>query len=178
MNDDEDDKPTVVIDFNELKSQLNEEEELTEQEDIDNLFSDDFLGVEPLEAETTNKEEVSNQSIYLFDYQSDYFKKALPMYLNNQNMHMIESVDDLNKALTNDPKAIILFFYNKAPKAVNMLTLQIKSKFKKAKAVIIAKNLSAEKAQLHSNSKYGAHSYLNDPFTLSELYQTINFLEK
>lgn len=174
----EDDKPTVVLDFSALKDQLNNEEELTDQSEIDSLFASEFKDIEPLEEPSFNKTEEFKQNLYLFEYQSDYFKKAMPLYMNNKHMHLIESVDQLNKALEQDPTAIILFYYNANPKAVNLLTAQIRAKFKEAKAIIIAKNLSAAKVEMHSKTKYAAHSYLNDPFNINDLYQTIEFIGK
>lgn len=175
MHDEEDeDKPTVVLDFNSLKEDLKQAEELT-QSKLDIQFNVDFDDVEPLEEKA--EPSIHQKNIYLFEYKSNYFKKVLPHYLNNPSLHLIEELNELNEALTNDPDSIIVFYYNSQPKAVNQLSRQIKKKFQKARTLIIAKNLSPEKAEQHANSKYGAHAYLNHPFDLNQFYQAVNTIE-
>lgn len=176
MSDDEDEsKPTVVLDFNALKEDLNKSEELT-QSKLDIQFNVSFSDDDNLDDESSESS-IHQKSLYLFEYKTNYFKKVLPHALNNPNMHLIDDLKALNSALTEDPDSIIVFYYNSVPKAVNQLCQQIRKKFKQAKTVIIAKNLSPAKADQHAKSKYAANAYINHPFELNEFYKKINQLE-
>ena len=94
----------------------------------------------------------------------------------SDNIFLIYTLKDLNQVLKEDPECIIVFHYNSSPKVINQLSGQIKSKFKASKTLILAKGLSAEKAQKHHASKYGANAYLKIPFDSAQLEQTITKL--
>ena len=167
MSNKEDDSPTVVIDFNSIKEALSGDELLTDEES-------ELL----LEKATAKKEkQASPKRVYLFDYQSDYFQNKVGELGLKESFIIIKSLEELNKALSNDPKCIVCFYYNAFPKIVNQLSAQIKLKFKRTKTIIIAKGLSPKKAQQHHNSKYGASAYLKDPFDHEQLIQTISSVE-
>ena len=188
----EEEKATVVIDFNEVKDQLddvdlNDGEEINIEEEIQfgggDLDMDSDLGEDDeseeldLDSLLANPEpiqevEESNKTkIYFFDYQSEFFQNKF----NEPDSHMtiLETLAALNEALQMDEPCIIVFYYTSNPKVVNQLTGQIKNLFPLAKTLIIAKNLSATKAQQHHDSKYGANSYLSEPFELEEFNKTI-----
>ena len=170
---DNDDKPTVVLDFNALKEELKTSEELTVNIN-DIQFNVDFNDVEPLEDHTGDSKEVENQNpIYLFDYKTDFFEKVLPHHLNSANLHLITELEQLNQALSSNANCIVAFYYNNTPKAVNQLTKQIREKFTNARTLIVAKNLSEDKAAMHAKTKYAANAYLSHPFDINEFYQTI-----
>jgi CheY-like chemotaxis protein len=194
MNEEDEDKPTVILDFSKLKEELNQEELLNDQE-VDQLFSkdtkvesdfseqteheDDQLFSNDLEEEINGIEEdveEKENNIYLLDYNNDYFKTNDNFASFADQLQIIEQIEQLNDVLSEAVDCIIVFYYNAFPKVINQLTGQIKTKFPNAKTIIIAKNLSAEKAQQHSQSKYGADSYLSDPFDENELLKTINTL--
>jgi hypothetical protein len=178
MSEEDEDKPTVVIDFDSIKSQLKEEEELLESGKI--IQDDIELEFGSLESMISEDEEVEYTpaiSVYLFTFKTSYFVTNPQLSDNFKFTKLLEDLGQLNDALSNDPSSIVLFYYNSAPKIVNQLSMQIKNKFPLAKTIIIAKNLSPEKAQQHHNSKYGANSYLNDPFSDEEFIKTIQNLE-
>ena len=163
---DEDNSATIVIDFNSIKGELNKDELLTDEES-ELLF----------DVDVTLPNDTPKMNVYLFDYESSYFDQKIKEHELGDRFLRISKVKDLNKALTEDPNSIICFYYNDAPKAVNQLSSQIKAKFKKTKTIIIAKGLSAKKAEEHYKSKYGASSYLKEPFELKQFLETINKLE-
>lgn len=178
QNEDEEDESTVIIDFNTLAGELNQDEELTTNK-IDLQFNVDYT-----EQTTKPDAHASKQyqlqaglQIVLFEYRSNYFAKNLANSLAEQNIHLITELDQLNALLREHPDAIIIFYYNDQPKIVNQLCLQIKSKFTGAKTIIIAEHLSEQKAQLHAESKYAANSYISHPFDLESFYAEINSLE-
>ena len=177
MSEDED-KPTVVIDFDSIKSQLQEDEELLESGKIvqDDLELE-FGSLESLIGEEEEEEYNPNISVYLFTFKTTYFKNNSQLTRTFDFTKTLEDLAELNHALSNDPTSIVVFYYNSSPKIVNQLSMQIKDKFPLAKTVIIAKNLSPEKAEQHHNSKYGASSYLNEPFSADDFLKTIQNLE-
>ncbi|MFT6633023.1 MAG: hypothetical protein ACJAS4_002992 [Bacteriovoracaceae bacterium] len=175
MSEDED-KPTVVIDFDSIKSQLQEEEELLESGKI--VLDDLELEFGSLESLIGEEDEYSpNISVYLFTFKTTYFKTNSQLTKGFDFTKALPDLTQLNDALSNDPTSIVVFYYNSSPKIVNQLSMQIKDKFPLAKTIIIAKNLSPEKAQQHHSSKYGANSYLNDPFSDEDFLKTIQNLE-
>lgn len=172
MSGEDDDQPTVVLDFNAIKDQLSAEEELTQNPD--ELFdTQTILEAEGLESAISD--EKPSKNVYLFNYQTDYFEKNVELFSGQENIFLIYNLEELNQTLKEDPESIIIFYYNSVPKAVNQLSGQIKAKFPATQTLIIAKGLSAEKAQKHHQSKYGATAYLNEPFEKNKL---INTLEK
>lgn len=184
---DNDDVSTIVLDFNNIKSQLDEKEDIIEDEATlhDLAFSTDMLNEtkeEPKQVEIEEEEEValealSKKKIFLLAYKTEFFAKRDKIFSGLHECSIITAIKDLNKNITEFPDAIFIMYFNDTPKAVNQISEQIKRKFPKASSVIIAKNLSAAKAKQHQDSKYGANAYLNEPFTkevleskLSELY--------
>lgn len=183
----EEEEATVVIDFNAIKDQLEDVsldsgEEIQVAEEIEfgmgaldinsDIGEDDEeeLDLDALLAET-NIENETVKPIYFFDYKTEFFKESFTEL--QPNMRVIETLASLNEALQTQEECIIVFYYNESPKIVNQLTGQIKNLFTNAKTVIIAKNLSAAKAQQHHDSKYGANSYLSEPFEMDEFHKTV-----
>ena len=163
--DEEQDEATVVIDFNSIKDELNKDELLTDEES-DLLFDVDL---------TLDKKKVQ-KNIYLFDYESNYFADKIEEHSLDKPYNHLTDVKGLNKVLSKDPESIICFYYNDSPKVVNQLSAQIKVKFKNTKTLIIAKGLSPKKAEQHHKSKYGANSYLREPFELKQFLDTLGKL--
>lgn len=179
MSEDED-KATVVLDISTLKSQLEENEDIISQdESLNNLqfgASEESLD-ESLEEQIN--EDISTEpqkNVYFFQYKTSYFSDNDSFFKQAINFEVLSDIKELNAVLTNDPSSIIVFYYNSLPKAINQLSMQIKTKFTNTSTIIIAKNLSASKAQQHHESKYGADSYLNDPFTVEDLEKTVSKL--
>jgi len=176
---DEDDKPTVVLDLNALKKQkLQQEEEMANivnelefnvgeddvnapEADTEN-FAENFLNARK-EVEVKKVPESSKFSVILFDLQSDFFKKAQPSFPKGPSYKLIAGLNELNQQLRIKEFQIAVFNYDGNPKAVNQLTAQIKSKFPHIKTMIIAKNISPEKAKLHAKTPSGATGYFQLP---------------
>lgn len=180
----DEDKATVVIDFNSLKDSLKDEEKLIDDNELDLEFgtsNDDdlkalFDDIEDLDDQSIDSTP-PKKAIYLFEYNSQFFTSNLAQHQSNESTKLISDLKSLNEVLGTTEECIVVFYYNEHPKVVNQLCLQIKQKFNNAKTLIIAKNLSPQKAQQHSQTKYAAHSYLSYPFDIKEFYQTIHRLE-
>jgi response regulator RpfG family c-di-GMP phosphodiesterase len=174
MHEEDEDKPTVILDFNKLKEELVQEEELLNDQEVDQLFAEEQETQVPT-PEEKNYSETSKQqnNIYLLDYNNEYFKENEAFSQSSYKFKLIKELNQLNEVLTLAPDCLIVFYYNAHPKVINQLTGQIKTKFPQTKTLIIAKNLSAQKAQQHSQSKYGTTSYLSDPFDEQELTKTL-----
>lgn len=183
MNNEEDDKPTVVLDLNALKKELAENAKVSDEvtqdiefavhQDTDTHKLDELSLDESLDEEIDLSEE-QHQRVVFFDFQSQYFSKLLPKLPEGHfNYEIISELKDLNAILQSKEAVTVVFNYNAAPKAVNQLTAQIKAKFAVTKTVIVAKGLSAEKAELHRKSKSGANAYLSVPFSIEKFEETI-----
>lgn len=178
---DNDDNPTVVIDFNALKEELKKKEELASDDDLGIEFqvsTEDNSDLENLISEEEEEEiqsDLPNKNVYFFEFQSDFFSN-LSYAHGHDYLKTVTQLPDLNKVLQTDPESIIVFYYNAAPKAVNQLCAQIKKKFVKTRSIIIAKNLSAQKAQAHKETASGADGYLTDQSTESDFNQLIREL--
>ena len=172
MTNEEDDKPTVVLDISALKEQLkkSKEVEIIDQ-DIEFSIHDDTQG----SISTINDE----ASIIFFDYNSSYFSKLIEKLPQAEYKYeCISDLKSLNTTLQSGDKAILFFNYVAAPKVVNQLTTQIKEKFPKVKTVIVAKGLSQENANEHKQSKAGANSYLSIPFSINQFLKAIEDLKQ
>lgn len=182
----EDDKPTVVLDIDALKAELAAKKNVSEAIDQDIEFSIHADETSPGYANPNSEIQTKvdkTKEIVFFDYSSGYFSKLLPKLpksndkINekiNYKFTLISTLPELNKILQSQAECIIIFHYNAAPKAVNQLTTQVKSKFKKAKTIIVAKGLSQEKANAHKASKAGADNYLSVPFSVKQFKKAID----
>lgn len=179
-HDEEDDKPTVVLDLETLRSQVNQNQI---QDELDEISSElEFTaGTDPAQkipdsaSDSSQKSErpVKREQVVLFDFNSQYFTQNKDNFPQDYQYKIVYSLEELNQELRKEGSKAILFNYNAAPKAVNQLCAQIKQKFSSAKTVILAKNLSEDKARAHRNTKSGANAYLSAPFKPSEFGQAI-----
>jgi response regulator RpfG family c-di-GMP phosphodiesterase len=116
-----------------------------------------------------------DDQIIFFDYSSTYFSKLVPkLPSEGYDFKVIKELKELNTYLQSGDSVKILFNYSAAPKAVNQLTTQIKSKFPNAKTIIVGKGLTADKASVHQKSKAGADAYLNVPFSVKLFKSTVD----
>jgi hypothetical protein len=161
MSDDEDDKPTVVLDINALKAELDKK-----KEELDDIAQDlSFAATEEIADEPAPEEPTIHDKEYiLFDLNSEFFQKNKAKLPGDFNYVVVNDLKELNSKMQSGDDKVVIFNYNAAPKAVNQLTIQIKAKFPKVKTVIMAKNLSDDKAQAHKKTKSGAHAYISVPF--------------
>jgi hypothetical protein len=176
----DDDKPTVILNFNDIKAELHNSDEVLNEEEVQDL---DFKNKDPFEntnisgLEDLSDDYVPNMS-YFFSYKTDYFDKNEHFQNLDEYFSFLDEVAQLNKVLTSGQRCNIIFYYNSAPKVINQITGQIKTKFPNAKTLIIAKNLSAEKADQHRKTRFGADGYLSDPFDQDQFYGTLRYLDE
>lgn len=160
IKDDEDDKPTVVLDFNALKKKAAAHEDLSE---IDIEFN-------VQKEERPKTEEILEKTlVILFDYQSTFFKESLSLLPAGFDYQIATDLAGLNKLLQLKKPSLALFNYDAQSKAVNQLTAQIKAKFPLTKTMIIAKSISPEKALKHAATASGAHAYFKLPLDAGRL---------
>jgi hypothetical protein len=190
--DDDDDKPTVVLDLNALKKQ-----KLRQEEDLANIaqelefavgpdaktktkvkptpvkpildpldseeFAESFLAQQVQVEEEIKVESKEMTTVILFDFESDFFSKSKETFPSGYDYQIAKDLKALNKFLANKKFQICVFNYDVNPKAVNQLTAQIKQKFPLTKTLIMAKSISPEKAKLHAKTPYGANGYYQYP---------------
>lgn len=187
-HEDEDDKPTVVLDLNALKKQ-----KLKQEEDLANIASElefnvgeeaspsapkprprpkvEVPKVQP-EASSAPKPAPVAQSgftVVLFDFQSDFFQKSKDQFPPGHNYQVATDLAQLNKFLASKNFQIVVFNYDVNPKAVNQLTAQIKQKFPTTKTMIMARAISPEKAKIHAKTPSGATGYYQFPLNASKI---------
>lgn len=186
IHDEEDDKPTVVLDLNALKAQAREQ-----QEELDDLASDLEFSATPEGEEASQPEPTASPSqaadslsldleaeedsldlssseplVLLFDHNSEFFAKNHGKFPEGFEYKVISDLKGLNTELQKPGPKAVVFNYNASPKAANQLCAQIKSKFPESKTLIMAKNLSEEKAMAHKKTKSGANGYVSAPFKM------------
>lgn len=188
--DDEDDKPTVVLDLNALKKQkLKQEEDLAnlaselefnippeeavsaseDSEDFAEQFLDQRAKATPAAAKTvgTNSKltapKPGNVAVILFDFGSDFFQKSHSQFPKGYDYKIIKTLPELNQCLKAKNFQIVVFNYDANPKAVNQLCAQIKAKMPLTKTMIMAKAISPDKAKLHAKTASGAAGYYQFP---------------
>lgn len=174
---DKDDVSTIVLDFNNLKTKLDEKEDIIEDEaTFQNLaFSTDLLKNGSGDTNITSLKELKiSRKIFLLNYKTKFFEKHHDFFSDLSNSQSLSSIKDLNSAITDFPNGIFIMYFNDNPKVINQISEQIKNKFTKAISIIIAKNLSVTKAKEHKKSKYGANAYLNEPFLVEELEEILS----
>ncbi len=174
---DDDDKPTVVLDLNALKKQ-----KLKQEEELASIVHDLEFSVPPVTEDEASEEprkdtsapkKVEGIRIILFDLQSDFFQKALAHLPKGFDYVVATDLGELNRYLGARTFQIVMFNYDANPKAVNHLCAQVKKKFPMTKTMIIARNISPEKAQAHAQTASGANGYyqlpINDKKLLAEI---------
>ena len=187
MSGDDEDKPTVVLDLNALKKQkLKQEEELAnlvqelefsvgpqekkQEKTIDSEeYAEQFLNNRPRETSAPKSVEKKTFKVILFDFQSDFFQKSLPQFPKGFEYHVAKTLPELNKFLASRVFQIVIFNYDVNPKAVNQLTAQVKLKFPSTKTIIMAKNISPEKAKVHARTPSGANGYYQYPLDAKKI---------
>jgi hypothetical protein len=162
---DEDDKPTVVLDLNALKK-----EKLKQEEELANLASGlEFNVFQESDSNVSEKTLRADYNVILFDFQSDFFAKALKGLPERFNYIVVKNLNELNQHLKSKKFQIVVFNYDVNPKAVNQLCAQIKQKLPSTKTLIMAKAISPEKAKLHAQTPSGANGYYQFPLDSMKL---------
>lgn len=172
---DEDDRPTVVLDLNALKKQ-----KLKQEEDLANLATELEFGVQfdaPAQKPKAKGPVIGpverDFTVVLFDFQSDFFKKSLGQFPKGHNYQVVTTLDELNQHLKSKKFQIVIFNYDINPKAVNQLCAQIKQKLPSTKTLIMAKAISPEKAKMHASTPSGASGYYQFPLNASKIKEEL-----
>lgn len=196
---DEDDKPTVVLDLNALKK-----EKLKAEEELANIASELEFNVgeevaaprpqkpkppvkkpvaKPVLNEELDSEDFAEQfleqrqkesstqnfTVILFDFQSDFFQKSLSELPKGYDYKVVKDLAQLNTLLRSKSFQIVVFNYDVNAKAVNQLTAQIKQKFPATKTLIMARAISPEKAKIHARTPSGASGYYQFPLNAEKV---------
>ena len=182
MSNDKDEQSTIIIDFKSLadgnlKREKDQNGEIETLEDLEFNIPEDDEDNQYLALTQSNILNEIKCPLYYLEFKTDFFSK-IDFSKNFQTATSIADINHLNTVLTKKEPSILLIYYNSSPKLSNQVILQIKEKFPEIKIIIIAKNLSTEKAKLHAQSKYAAHEYISYPFLTENLEQKINILKK
>jgi DNA-binding NtrC family response regulator len=168
---DEDDRPTIVLDLNALKQQkLKQEEELTQ-------MAQELEFAVPIEV-LPEKILAKNNKVILFDLQSDFFEKSFALFPNTFEYQIVKDLPELNKYLFTKKYHYLILNYDVNPKAIHQLSTQMKKKFPEIKTIIMAKNISPQKAQLHASTPAGAHGYYQFPLETQRIEAELRRLQK
>ena len=184
-HEDEDDKPTVVLDLNALKKQ-----KLKQEEDLANIASELEFNVgedspkaaiapkprpqpkkpaQPQSSAPKIIQQPTQTTVVLFDFQSDFFQNSMDQFPKGYNYQIATELSQLNKFLASKTFQIIVFNYDVNAKAVNQLTAQIKQKFPHTKTMIMARAISPEKAKVHAQTPSGATGYYQFPLNSEKI---------
>jgi hypothetical protein len=155
---DEDDKPTVVLDLNALKKQ-----KLKQEEELANLASELEFSIPDDDPVSSGGPKRQTFPVILFELGNDFFQKSLPLMPQGFDYRVLKTLPELNQALKSKDFQIVAFHYDSNPKAVNQLCAQIKAKMPLTKTLIIAKAISPEKAKIHAQTPSGAAGYYQLP---------------
>lgn len=165
-NDNEDDKPTVVLDLNALKKKKQEQED-----SLANIASELEFGIgNNDQVENLEAEQVTSFSVIYFDFQSTFFEST-NIFVSGYQNKIVKTLEELNQELKNKEFQIVVFNYDANPKAVNQLCAQIKQKKPFTKTIIVAKSISKDKAIAHSKTPSGANGYISAPLSLEKFEQ-------
>lgn len=168
----QDDLSTLILDFDSIKEHLGEQEDILGVDEAQELE----FSTEETQAKPAVKPQRNTLKLYLFSYQTNYFKKNKTFFKENSSPVLCPELKDLNQVISKQKNATIVFYYNDSPKVINQLSMQIRTKFPSIRTIIIAKNLSEKKALAHKNSQYGASFYLAEPFSVPSFNEIVKNL--
>lgn len=170
--DDDEDKPTVVIDLNALKKQKSKlEEDLASQasELVFNVGEEEFASNEAQGILS----EIDEFPVICFDFQSDFFEKSLDLFPEGFEYKVAKSLQELNSFLKAEHFQVVIFNYDVNSKAVNQLCMQIKQKRPQTKTLIMARSISPKKALIHAQTPSGADGYYEFPLEPNRIKQEL-----
>lgn len=161
MNE-EDDKPTVVLDLNKLKEELKTKKGTSHmvEQDIEIDFS---ASPEPPLNETKK-----DKNIVFFELQGEDILSSL-YHEASFSSRIINGLQELNKVIKED-RLNIVFYYGIHQKTVATLLKQINSKKLPINTILLAKNLSEQKAQAHKKTLSAAKEYLSYPVSVQDIF--------
>lgn len=154
------DSKTVVIDL-----KIMNDFKLKEQEELNTLAQHIEFNVH--EPGLIDKLQEKLCKVIYLDFEKTLFSEStLPADFENI---IVSDLKELNTYLKNKEFQILVMHYNSAPKTINSICSQIRQKFPSTKLLIVANQLSPEKALIHAQTSAGAHGYLSPPITAEKL---------
>lgn len=172
-----DDDQTVLIDIKKLRESLKIDQIQESRKEVAIEQNIEFLT--PFSTNTSQSltpvgaQQEKLKKIILFDYNDQYFANQMESFPKNFDYILCRSLAELTMALKEKEEKWVVFNYMNSPKAVNQLIAQIKSKFSHVTTIIAAQNLSPSKVEIHKNTRYGAHQYLELPIASKDLIKAI-----
>ncbi len=167
MSENEDDKPTTVIDLKALKREKEEKERKLEEIGYDLEFN-----VKPgarAAAPATAQPQAMPSAlppVVLFDFGKGHFA-AQPMP-PGPHYHQVEALPELNAWLKKKVPFVLVFPLDVHPSGVNQLCAQLKAKFPHVTVVLLSKHFTPEKVAIHQASPAQAGHYLKLPFSAAD----------
>lgn len=170
--DDDEDKPTVVIDLNALKKQKSKLEEDLASQASELVFN---VGEEEFASNETNGLllEIENFPVICFDFQSNFFESSLDQFPEGFDYKIAKDLKELNSFLKAEHFQVVIFNYDVNSKAVNQLCMQIKQKRPLTKTLIMARSISPKKALIHAATPSGADGYYEFPLEAKRIQQEL-----
>lgn len=169
--DDDEDKPTVVIDLNALKKQKSKLEEDLASQASELVFN---VGEEEIAIESDDfSSDIENFPVICFDFQSDFFENSLDLFPEGFEYKIAKSLQELNSFLKAEDFQVVIFNYDVNSKAVNQLCMQIKQKRPLTKTLIMARSISPKKALIHAATASGADGYYEFPLEPKRIKQEL-----
>jgi hypothetical protein len=183
MSDEEDDKPTIILDLDSVKKQLNNEvidqsdvvdfgvTENDELSRVDISMSDIEQSVIDSDNTAATVVDIGKEKpiVLCFDHESTFFKDNFPQFPHTYEYIVISNVEALNQHLSDTKAKIIMLNFSANGKVANLVSKQIRNKFSHIKAIILANNLSDSKAQAHQKTDAGAAGYLSIPINTDKM---------
>lgn len=174
-HDNEDDKPTVVLDLIKLRKEQESKEASLAKIAAEIEFN--VIDSKSPAAESPKKT-AQKLAILFYDFNNDFFSNAKQHFPMGSDSKICSALNELSAHLKSQKFQLVVFLYDQNPKGVNQLSAQIKQKFPQTKVIIVAKNISPEKAKLHAATPAGAHGYLALPLEVSKVQQQLDKIFK
>lgn len=163
---------TVVIDFAALRKEFDAKEGNDATEiDIQFQVHQEEPSHPKFKVET---QDIVKTKTILFDFGGSYLSS---LYHKESDDHfefiIVKDLSELNQYIKKEKKLNIIFYYNQSPKAINSLMKQINLKFSHIFSLIIAENLSPQKASMHQKTESGAKAYISSPQNFTKVIEVL-----
>lgn len=158
----EDDKPTVVLDLNKLK------EELDSRKDSGKIIDQDIEINFSSSPDNPKAETIEEKNIVFYEAAGEDELSQLASDAQFK-YRIITELKDLNQAIK-EKDLNLVFYYGKNQKTITSLLKQINAKNLPINTILLAKNLSDQKAKAHAQTAFAAKEYLSYPASIEELF--------
>lgn len=112
--------------------------------------------------------------LFLLNYKTQYFKNNIKYFEKFFIINNVETLDELDKLVTQFPRMHLGLFYNEQPKIINALLKQLNQHYPLVNSIVFAENLSSEKVELHKKQDFNAKHYFDTTNDLGYLAQNLN----